>query len=141
MNEPPPGEQGLSAEDRAIVEAFKAMKGWETAPSEPSPGISSSQQRTSSNALDDVHMIFFSEVEEDVAAMRQGLRQLEQGDDIDPARLASLGRVAHKLHGSAAMMSYPALAAIAFSIERIVEAITAGKVAPLLGTNALVQAV
>lgn len=123
------------------MEAFKAMKGWETTPSEPSPEISSAQQRTSGNALDDVLVIFFDEVEEDIVAMREGLRQLEQGDDIDPARLASLGRVAHKLHGSAAMMSYPSLAAIASSIEHIVEAITTGKIAALLGTNALVQAV
>src|SRR5438105_15658878 len=118
MNEPPPGEQELSAEDRAIVEAFKAMKGWETVPSALAPEISSAQQNTSSDALDDVLVIFFSEVEGDLLVMRDALRQLEQGEDIDPTRLISLRRVAHKLQGSAAMMSYHTLAAIASSIER-----------------------
>ena len=143
MNEPPPGEQELSAEDKAIVEAFKAKERWETTPPEssPSPAMSSAEQKTSSNALDDVRAIFFSEVEEDLVIMREALRQLEQGDGIDSARLVSLRHVAHKLQGSAAMMSHHVLAAIASSIERIVEAITAGKIAPLLGMNALVQAV
>src|SRR5438128_5446009 len=99
MNEPPPEEQELSAEDKAILEAFTAKEVWETAPSEPpvSAETSSAQQKTSSNALDDVLAIFFSEVEEDIVAMRQALRQLEQGDNIDSARLTSLRRVAHKL--------------------------------------------
>jgi chemosensory pili system protein ChpA (sensor histidine kinase/response regulator) len=143
MNEPPSGEQELSAEDKAIVEAFKAKERWETAPPEssPSPGVSSAQQETSSNVLDDVRAIFFSEVEEDLVVMLEALRQLEQGDDIDSARLTALRRVAHKLQGSAGMMSYHALTAIASSIERIVEAIATSKIGPLLGVSALVQAV
>lgn len=143
MNEPPSGEQELSAEDKAIVEAFKAKERWETAPPEssPSPGVSSAQQEISNNVLDDVRAIFFSEVEEDLVVMREALRRLEQGNDIDSARLTALRRVAHKLQGSAGMMSYHTLAAIASSIERIVEAIASSKIAPLLGVSALVQAV
>ncbi len=123
------------------MEAFKAMPGWETVPSEPPSEISSAQQNVSRDALDDVFVIFFSEAEEDLVVMREALHQLEQGEDIDSTRLISLQHVAHKLQGAAAMMSYHTLAAIASSIERIVEAIITGKIAPLLGVNALVQAV
>ncbi|HZT98776.1 MAG TPA: Hpt domain-containing protein [Ktedonobacteraceae bacterium] len=120
-----------------------AKERWETAlpESSPSPGASSAQQETSSSVLDDVRAIFFSEVEEDLVVMREALRRLERGNDIDSARLTALRRVAHKLQGSAGMMSYPALAAIASSIERIVEAIATSKIGPLLGVSALVQAV
>jgi len=125
------------------MEAFMAKERWETPPpgSSPSPGMSSAQQEPSSNVLEDVRTIFFSEVEEDMVVMLDALRQLEQGGGIDSARLTALRRVAHKLQGSAGMMSYHTLAVIASSIERIVEAITASKIAPLLGVSALVQAV
>ena len=143
MNEPPPEEQELSAEDKAILEAFHAMQIWKRAPSEPSlsPETSSAQQNTSGNALDDMLTIFFSEVEEDLVVMHASLHQLEQQNGIDPTCLVALQRIAHKLHGTAGMMSYSALAVIAFFIERIVEAITSGKVVPLLGTSALARAV
>jgi chemotaxis protein histidine kinase CheA len=140
MSEPPPEESELSAEDRAILEAFDAMEEWYTMPSEPS--LSSPQQHTHSDEiLNDILLVFFSEVEEDIMAMRQALSRLEQGESIDPAPLAFIRRVAHKVRGTAATMSYHTLAAIAASIERIVGAITSDKIAALLGVNALVQAV
>jgi chemosensory pili system protein ChpA (sensor histidine kinase/response regulator) len=140
MSEPPPEEPELSAEDRAILEAFDTMEGWDTVPSEPS--LSSPRQNTDGDEiLKDILLVFFSEVEEDIMAMRQALSRLEQGDSIDPAPLAFIRRVAHKIRGTAGTMSYHTLAAIAASIERIVGAITSGKIAALLGVNALVQAV
>lgn len=140
MSEPPPEESELSAEDRAILEAFDAMEEWHTMPSEPSR--SSPRQHTDSDEiLNDILLVFFSEVEEDIMAMRQALNRLEHDDGINLAPLAFIRRIAHKLRGTAGTMSYHTLAAIAASIERIVEAITSGKIAALLGVNALVQAV
>lgn len=148
MNETsfPPDENELTAEDMAVLQAFDAMEHWNNElspatataaqPETPSPG-----PRNYDVSSEEMHLLFAGEAEEDIARMRRVLNQMEQEDHIDPARFATLRRLAHKLRGTAGAVECHGMAAIAHYIELITEQISRGQLFPLLGVNALARAV
>lgn len=147
-------ENELSEDDLAVLRAFEAMDDWEVAPSAtpPSPvwtgpAVVSSQtmqsaQNATENFLDEeMLLLFVAEVEEDIEKMRWTLNQLEQDDQIHPARFVPLKRAAHKIRGTAGAVEHHTMATIAHYVEIIVEQIGQGTIFPILGVNALVHAV
>src|SRR5579859_398104 len=147
--DPPFDESELSAEDLAILRAFDSMEDWQPASSTP-PLSGTTPHGASSTSLpdeyderssDEMLLLFVSEVEEDLARMRTALLQLDQEDQIDPARFVALKRVAHKVRGTAGALDYHNMATIAHDIELIVQQITEGQLFPLMGVNGLIKAV
>lgn len=137
----------LTADDLAVLQAFEAMEEWVV---EKEVGPNRSQSSSSPIALfdqiseadsDEMLTLFATEADEDIAAMRQGLVQLEHDEAVDSPGLITLQRATHKLKGTAGSMGYPALSRIAEHAEHIAELIQAEKVPYLLGGIALVQAV
>jgi len=131
----------LSAEDQAILDAFNAL---DTLKTNDTGSISSSSSHTHDTEFSDEDMLFLfaAEMDEDIAHMKRALSQLEQNDTtLDMTRFTVLSRIAHKVRGTAGAMECHAMAAIARHIEVIVTQIHGGKLLPLLGLNALVQAV
>ncbi|HZO76055.1 MAG TPA: response regulator [Ktedonobacteraceae bacterium] len=148
MNETsfPPDENELTAEDMAVLQAFDAMEHWNN---ELSPASATSAQletppsgsRNYDISSEEMHLLFAGEAEEDIARMRRVLNQMEQEDHIDPARFASLRRLAHKLRGTAGAVECHGMAAIAHYIELMTEQVSRGQLFPLLGVNVLTGAV
>ncbi|HLG65078.1 MAG TPA: response regulator [Ktedonosporobacter sp.] len=148
MNETsfPSDENELTAEDMAVLQAFDAMEHWNnelspaaTAAAQPETPLPGSRNYDVSS--EEMHLLFAGEVEEDIARMRRVLNQMEQEDHIDPARFATLQRLAHKLRGTAGAVECHGMAAIAHDIELITEQISRSQLFPLLGVNALARAV
>ncbi len=131
-------EERLSAEDLAVLQAFDNMEIWNTR--DISSNVTDTQD-VADDSYDDMLVLFAAEADEDIALMRRALSQLEQGDALDPSRFKTLRRVAHKIRGTAGAMEYHAMATIAYYIEEIVAQTTKGALFPLIGLNALVQAV
>ena len=133
--------QQLSVEDQAILDAFNAL---DTLKTSNTGSISSSSSHPQNTEFSDEDMLFLfaAEMDEDIAHMKRALSQLEQSDTtLDMTRFTVLSRIAHKVRGTAGAMECLAMATIARHIEVIVGQIHGGKLLPLLGLNALVQAV
>ncbi|HCI81904.1 MAG TPA: hypothetical protein DHW02_19685 [Ktedonobacter sp.] len=136
----------LSADDLAVLQAFEERETWATGPL-PSyaPSLSTSaEDAESSNAdndLDDMLMIFASEIDDDIARLRHSLNQLEQDDRLDLARFVPIRRIAHKIRGTAGSVDSPAIEAIGSIMEEIVEQTIQQRVFPLIAISVLVQAV
>jgi chemosensory pili system protein ChpA (sensor histidine kinase/response regulator) len=142
-------ESELSAEDLEILHAFDAMSSWETTSAELSNEATSTQERgadsespqSDDEIVEDVLRLFVSEVQEDLARMRQTLSQLEQDDQIQPTRFVPIKRAAHKIRGTAGAVECPGMATMAHYAEEIVEQITSGTIFPLIGVNAFIHIV
>lgn len=132
----------LSAEDQAILDAFETLD--TLAPNDVSTPLSQSAHNTEFSQIDMLYL-FAGEMDEEIAQMKHALSQLEQGDTPDDilnmTGFAMISRIAHKVRGTAGAMECHATAAIARHIEGIVAQINNGTLLPLLGLNALVQAV
>ncbi len=131
----------LSAEDQAILDAFNSLDALKI---NAIGSILSSSPHTHDAEFSDEDMLFLfaAEMDEDIAYMKRALSQLEQSDTtLDMSRFTVLSRIAHKVRGTSGAMECHAMAAIAHHIEVIVTQIHNGKLLPLLGLNALVQAV
>nr|BBH93590.1 hypothetical protein KTA_17890 [Thermogemmatispora argillosa] len=162
----PEEESQLTPEDLAIIEAFRQMEDLEppegasesevvsAAATEANDGLT--DRATAANAqggepatgspsseggLDDMLALFAAEADEDIAAMRQALAQLEQEDQLDEGRLEALRRCAHKLKGTAGAVGCPSMSTIAYYIEMLVGSLRDGSVPMMIGLMALVQAV
>ena len=85
--------------------------------------------------------IFAFEADEDIVVLRQTLRQIEQEDALDVARLTTLQRVAHKIKGTSGAIGCVSMSSIAYLIEAIARLVIVGAVNPIIGLHALVQAV
>src|SRR5581483_6494262 len=146
---PPSDENELSAEDLEVLRAFDAMENWNSSLSTstlpPSPGAQESSTHTKQLALDDIvdemMMVFVTEADEDISKMRRALNQLEQEEQINPARFVALQRAGHKLRGTSVAVYCHTIATIAHHVEVIAEQVTLGLLFPLIGSNALSQAV
>src|SRR5690242_16039253 len=138
---PPSDENELSAEDLEILRAFDAMENWNSdlfaSSSTQSPGAQASSMNTKPLALEDIFdemmMIFAAEADEDINKMRRALNQLEQDEQINPARFVTLQRAGHKLRGTAGAVECHTMATIAHHVEVIAEQVTLGQIFPLLG--------
>lgn len=166
LPEVPPGEAQLTPEDLAIIEAFRQMEDFEpaagaagpestsAAAAEPNDSLADRGTATavgreeratgassSDGGLDDMLALFVAEADEDIAAMRQALAQLEQEDQLDEGHLEALRRYAHKLKGTAGAVGCPSMSTIAYYIEMLVGSLRDGSVPMMIGLMALVQAV
>lgn len=156
---PPFDESELSSDDLDVLRAFDAMDGWDSTPA-PDPannahsGTSTldqpasltsttpdSGQFTDDDFLNEMLAIFATEADEDIGKMRRTLNQLEQDEQIKPARFVALQRAGHKLRGTAGAVECQTMATVAHHIEVIAEQVTAGQIFPVIGGNALEQAV
>ena len=90
---------------------------------------------------DEMLVIFVSEVDEDIAALRRALEQAEVDERIDAPGLITLQRVAHKIRGTAAAIGCDAMSAIAHYIEMLVQHTKKGEIILLSGLFALGNAV
>ena len=136
----------LSADDLAALEAFEERDTWATGPLPSLPPSHSAPnedvaQDNSDDDLDDMLMIFASEVDDDIARLRHALNQLEQDDILDLARFAPIRRIAHKIRGTAGSVDCPAIEAIGSIMEEIVAQTTQQQIFPLIAISALVQSV
>ncbi|GAC1402532.1 MAG: hypothetical protein NVSMB49_18720 [Ktedonobacteraceae bacterium] len=131
-------EEHMSADDLAILQAFDAKDTWQ----KPESAVSSLfQEPPAEFTNEDMVLLFTAEVDEDITQMKQALSQLEQDDTLDMTRFTSLRQIAHKIRGSAGVMECHAMATIAHHIEDVVAHIHNSSLFPLVGLNALVQAV
>ncbi len=119
----------LSEEDLAILQAFEAMDSWPPQPAHSTPipdtpvRSASPSPRVTGVLSQDSEMlsIFLEEAEEDLARMRQALRQLEETSTPNPARFTPLLRAGHKLRGTAGAVDFSLTSLIAGQIEDIAE--------------------
>ncbi len=152
MDEIPPTfpEDQLSEEDLAILREFDAMElivdeehnllslhGMH----ETMAANSMSAQATEEPSPEDLLLLFVSEVEEDVNALRAGVRQLRLGEPLDVTRLQSLGRKAHKIKGSSGTFGCTALFILARHTEKLTYLLARDDVEPEVGLALLSQAI
>ncbi|MGH2517039.1 MAG: hybrid sensor histidine kinase/response regulator, partial [Ktedonobacterales bacterium] len=72
--------------------------------------------------------IFLVETEEDLQDLRLALLRYEQSPD-DPSALHAIGRITHKIKGTAATLGFDVLAAVTHSYEDLVKALLTRRVA------------
>ncbi len=135
----------LSAEERAILQAFDAMdmEDWEV--ESPTMGAinRAPTQELQAELLSPEEMLalFVGEADGDLATIQLALQQMEPDDDLDDARLQIIQRAAHKLKGTTGSVGCMAMSTIAHYIEELIRLLTSGSVTAFIGLNALVQTV
>lgn len=134
-----PGQNELTADDRTVLEAFDTMSTRKAAGATTTPY--SPEQAETDDSFEDMLLIFVSEVEGDLAHMRNALGHLVQTCGSDAGHLVLLQRAAHKIHGTAATMGCETMAALAQHIETTIERIEVGLVLPQPGIHFLTRAV
>ncbi len=146
-------QNSLSPDELAILQAFDAMnlenmvegeeREEEKPPkdaSQPSHTASSDQNAFPPTLLgDEMLTLFVGEVEEDMAAIREILRHVEPEEDVDPAPLQALQRLAHKVKGTSAAIGCTAISTIAYYMEELTVQIAHRMLMPFVGLHALVQ--
>ncbi len=148
LNEP--GE--LSEDDLAVLRAFEATE--ELLVKDPSADVSApgsslfeqshaaqSPQPSPGEVPEEMLVLFVTEADEDIMAMRETLRHLEQDDPADPASLTALQRTAHKLKGTAGSIGYERISTIAQYVEKFVAAVKNGTINNLAGLIAIMHAI
>lgn len=144
MNETPQpfDHNELSENDLAVLRAFDAAEelAVKSVTADASPA-SQSPQPAPDNVLDGMLVLFATEADEDIAVMRETLRQLEQDDPADSTSFVTLQRIAHKLKGTAGSIGYERMATIAHYVEQLVDVVKRGTINNLTGLITLVQAV
>src|SRR6266851_7884125 len=148
LNEP--GE--LSEDDLAVLRAFEAAE--ELLVKYPSADVSApgssffeqshaaqSPQPSPGEVPEEMLVLFVTEADEDIMAMRETLRHLEQDDPADPASLTALQRTAHKLKGTAGSIGYERISTIAQYVEKFVAAVKNGTINNLAALIAIMHAI
>jgi chemosensory pili system protein ChpA (sensor histidine kinase/response regulator) len=147
MNEEqiPFDENELSEDDLAVLRAFETMDDELL----PSSSISTStlstqslapnvmQQADTEFSFEDMLLVFVTEVDGDIRAMRNTLNQLEQDAHIKPARFEVFRRSGHKIRGSAGFVECHFIGKIAFYIEDIAGRAMRSTIRPEIGIRAL----
>lgn len=145
-----PGE--LSEDDLAVLRAFEAaekllVKGPSADVSAPGSSLfelshaAQSPQPSPGEVPEEMLVLFVTEADEDITAMRETLRHLEQDDPADPASLTALQRTAHKLKGTAGSIGYERISTIAQYVEKFVAAAKNGTINNLTGLIAIMHAI
>ena len=135
----------LSDDDLAVLRAFEMAE--ELAFVDPT--IAASVHSTNplpptSFVSDDMLVLFVTEADGEIAAMRQALRELEQNAPADLANSASLQTVqrsAHKLKGTAGSVGYEHISTITRYIEILIGQVKSGIITHLTGLIALAHAI
>ena len=151
MNEQPSTEwkdesEELSADDLAALQAFEERDTWATGPLPQLPTSSTTlyeetPQGNPDDDLDDMLMIFASEIDEDITRLRHALSLLEQDDTLDLSRFTPIRRIGHKIRGTAGSVDYTVIEAIGSIMEEIVDQTLQHRLFPLIAISVLVQAV
>jgi chemosensory pili system protein ChpA (sensor histidine kinase/response regulator) len=126
----------LSAEDLAILQAFEAMDIWPAERQGDAPAI---YTPSSFSPLGDQEMflIFTAEAEEDIALIRQVIKQFEQQGAENSVGFTALKRAGHKLHGTAGAVGFPLISIIAGHIELLAENVCNQTITSSMGFDAL----
>ncbi len=135
----------LSSDDLAVIQAFDALDDLALSTSlDEQTGNTGSlllqQGMLGVENPEDMLILFASEADEDISTMRRALQQLLQEHQISSPGLVALGRVAHKLKGTAGAMGCEAMSAIALQIEEEIHLIKGERVELFSGIKALQQA-
>src|SRR6266568_3922809 len=145
-----PGE--LSEDDLAVLRAFEAAE--ELLVKDPPADVSApgsslfeqsyatqSPQSSPGEIPEEMLVLFVTEADEDITAMRETLHHLEQDDPADSASLTALQRTAHKLKGTAGSIGYERISTIAQYVEKFVAAVKNGTINNLAGLIAIMHAI
>ncbi len=115
-------QEDLSQDDLEVLRAFHALE-FSTAddsfPHETTPGASLIDQSTAFLSEDDMLALFAAEADEEIAAMRLAVKQLELDNRLDSRGLKALKRSAHKVAGTAAAIGCASMSTTARHIETI----------------------
>ncbi len=135
-------ESELSPEDLAVLKAFDSME-W----AEPSSDVSSPEEMSlpvepaaleyDAAFLQEMQLLFVTEVEEDLAAMRQVWYRLDQAGQLQAEQFTPFRRGGHKIRGSAGAVNCQALATIAGYIEDNAEQVLLNQLSPDIGLRVL----
>ncbi len=147
MNETPaPSDHNeLSDDDLAVLRAFEMAEELASVDSTiAAPAHSTSPLPPISVVSDDMLVLFVTEADGEIAAMRQALQELEQNAPADLANSASLQTVqrsAHKLKGTAGSVGFEHITTITRYIEILVGQVKSGIITHLTGLIALAHAI
>ncbi len=145
-NTPAPSDRNeLSDDDLAVLRTFEMAE--ELASVDPT--IAASVHSTNplpptSVVSDDMLVLFVTEADGEIAAMRQALHELEQNAPADLANSASLQAVqrsAHKLKGTAGSVGYEHISTITRYIEILIGQVKSGIITHVTGLIALARAI
>jgi CheY-like chemotaxis protein/HPt (histidine-containing phosphotransfer) domain-containing protein len=150
MNETPaPSDHNeLSDDDLAVLRAFEMTEELASVDSTiAAPAHSTSPLPPISVVSDDMLVLFVTEADGEIAAMRQALQELEQNAPADLADLANsaslqtVQRSAHKLKGTAGSVGFEHITTITRYIEILVGQVKSGIITHLTGLIALAHAI
>ena len=122
-------QEELSKDDLEVLRAFHALEFSTTDDSfsnETAPGASLVHQSDTGQSAaflseDDMLALFATEVDEEIAAMRLAIKQLELDNRLVSRGLKTLKRCAHKVAGTAAAIGCASMSTIARHIETIIK--------------------
>ncbi len=143
-------ENELSEEDLAVLRAFEAMDDelLQASPSTvmPMPGTELPAQNETQEipiefSFEDMLLVFVTEVDADIRAMRDALNQLKQDVDIQPVRFEVFRRPGHKIRGSAGFVECHSITRIAQYIEDIARQAMRSAILPEISVKALEYAI
>ena len=138
-------ENELSDDDLAVLRAFEAMDGklTENSPSTITSALNTqpppeyAKDGSTDFSLDDMLLIFATELDKDLSAMRHALNQLAQDTHIQPALFEVLRSRGHKIRGSAGFVEYHSIVEIAQYTEDIARRTIRGTLRPEIAIKAL----
>ncbi|HWZ20200.1 MAG TPA: response regulator [Ktedonobacteraceae bacterium] len=141
-------QEELSKGDLEVLRAFHALEFStpdDSFPHQTTPGASLiDQSNTDQSAAflseDDMLALFATEADEEIAAMRLAVKQLEQDNRLDSRGLKALKRGAHKVAGTAAAIGCASMSTIARHIETIIKLMEDESLAIQTGLIALLNA-
>ena len=141
----PSNQDELSEDDLAVLRAFDMAE--ELGLNSPTadtatqtlPPVDPTSQSSTSDIADDMLVLFVTEADEEIAVMRQALRQLEQDDHS--TSMMTLQHSAHKLKGTAGAVGYEHISTIARYTETLVDRMRSGALTHLTGLVALTHSV
>ncbi len=137
-------QEELSIADLEVLRAFRALE-FSTADDETMPGASLKDQSDTDQSAaflseEDMLALFATEADEEIAAMRLAVKQLEQDNRVDSRSLKALKRCAHKVAGTAAAIGCASMSTIARHIETIIKLMEGESLAFQTGLIALFNA-
>lgn len=142
-------ENELSEDDLAVLRAFEAMDDDLLQPSSSStstlnrqlPAQNTTQQASTEFPFEDMLLVFVTEVDGDISALRRALNQLEHETHIQPGRFEVFRRSGHKIHGSASFVDYHFMMKTAQHIEDIATQALNSILSPEISVKALRYAI
>lgn len=135
----------LSEESLKVLREFEAMQ-WDTA-DVPANEVSAQEVAASGQTaevdedVDDMLLLFVTEVDEDLTMMLTTLQHLEHEQELTPLHFHPLQRAGHKIRGSAGFMACEALSAMAHHVEEFAREVVEGKRTPASGLRVLRPAI